>query len=116
MLTSDLEDEVFRELAAQCKAHGSEAIAVNGMPDHVHILIRVSPSATIAGLVRAMKSSTSNRLGKEFRWQGGYGVRSVDPARVPDVITSIREQKDHHRRGEILGDLEERPVHGEASE
>lgn len=34
----------------------------------------------------------------KFYWQDGYGVFSVNPTQVPDVVKYIDNQKKHHKK------------------
>ena len=86
---------------------------INGMPDHVHILMGLHPSVSIANLAMEVKKSTSrfinmNRLSRlKFDWQEGYGAFSYSRDAVGNVYNCIAKQKEHHKkrsfREEYLG-------------
>ena len=79
-------------------------LAINGMPDHIHILIGMKPSCSLSDLVREIKKS-SNEFIKEkkfvkgkFQWQEGYGAFSYSHSNLDNVIKYIMTQKEHHKK------------------
>ena len=98
------EDDLQRYITGIVRNKGQRLIAINGMPDHVHILIGMRPNCRISDLVRDIKTSTnsfvnSNRyvIGK-FEWQTGYGVFTYHNLMMNTLIDYIRNQKTHHRQ------------------
>lgn len=79
-------------------------LAINGMPDHIHLLIGMKPSCCLSDLVREIKKSstefiTENKLCKfKFNWQEGYGAFSYSHSQLDDVIGYIMNQKEHHKK------------------
>lgn len=79
------------------------AIAVNGMADHVHLLIVYPPERSISEMVRLIKSNSSkwvhdeNPTMRAFAWQSGYSAFSVSESGINAVRKYIAEQADHHR-------------------
>lgn len=77
-------------------------LAINGMSDHIHILIGMKPSCRISDLVREIKKSSTifikenNLCNKNFNWQGGYGAFSCSQSSLKNIINYIRNQKEHH--------------------
>ncbi|MDE5750216.1 MAG: transposase [Duncaniella sp.] len=103
--------------AAICKiveAHGkgSRVVTIGGISDHIHILIGLSTTITIADLVREIKSRSSrwineNRLVQgHFEWQSGYGAFSYSQSARPQVINYIQNQEEHHRHKTFREELE----------
>ena len=88
----------------KCNSAGT---VIGGIEDHVHILLRLSRTWTIASVVEAVKTSTSKWIktkGPEFRefaWQAGYGAFSVSRSKVEGVAGYIRDQKEHHKKSTI---------------
>jgi REP element-mobilizing transposase RayT len=77
-------------------------LAINFMPDHVHILIWYNPSQSIPDLLRDIKACTSKFINEnkwtvgKFRWQEGYGAFSHCPSSIDDVKRYINDQEKHH--------------------
>jgi hypothetical protein len=74
----------------------------NGMADHVHLLVSLPPTVSVADAVRVIKANSSKWLHQKrhasFAWQNGYGAFSVSSSAAPEVIEYIRRQEEHHRR------------------
>jgi len=81
-----------------------ELIAIGGMEDHIHLLVRMRSAGDIAPIVRYVKSVSSkfvsmNRKGDVlFAWQRKYGVFSVSASHVSRVRHYICHQEEHHER------------------
>jgi len=79
-------------------------LAVNGMPDHVHLLVRYRADLSHSEMLQQIKGRSSKwinetfpRLGR-FAWQEGYGGLTVSKSVVPEVEAYIARQKEHHKR------------------
>jgi REP element-mobilizing transposase RayT len=78
-----------------------KALAIGGVPDHLHLLIALPPSRNLAKVMCDLKANSSkwmNETGVPFAWQEGYGAFSVSPSRVADVQRYIRSQAEHHTK------------------
>ena len=79
-------------------------LAINYMPDHVHIFIGYKPAQALPDLLRDIKSSTSGFikdkkwLNGRFEWQEGYGAFSYSQSQIDNVIKYINNQEVHHAR------------------
>jgi len=77
---------------------------VNGVEDHVHLLVGLHPKFAIADVVKNLKGIShhwirKNNLSEEyFHWQDGYAAISVSPDRVSVVRGYIRRQEQHHKK------------------
>ena len=102
------EKELFRYITGTVQQLGHKIIVINGMPDHIHILIDMEPSMPIAELVREVKRSSTDMIRKNgytrvpFNWQKGYGAFSCGREDLPHVINYIERQKEHHRNRSFL--------------
>ena len=96
------EEELYRYLGGVCKNLECVPIVVGGHADHVHILCLLSKNISLAHLIKELKASSSKWFKSKddmlhnFYWQNGYGVFSVDAARVDTVNSYISNQKRHH--------------------
>lgn len=92
---------------------GCTVIAVGGMPDHVHVLLRVPAKHSPATVANQLKGASSRMIAtafagcQHFAWQEGYGVFSLCRNHVEPVIQYIRRQKQHHSSGNVWATLEE---------
>jgi putative transposase len=86
--------ESFREL------HGHPLI-INGIDDHVHVLLKLPPTISVADAIRVIKTNSSkwaHERRKKFGWQAGYSAFSVSESSVDAVRTYIERQEEHHRK------------------
>lgn len=97
-------DEMFRMLAHHVKESNFVSASVGGHVDHVHLLVGLSRTITIAKLVETVKTETSKWAKTAtggtslFTWQAGYGVFSVSHSKRDEVDRYIRDQAEHHAK------------------
>jgi len=112
LLTPDVEDVVYAAVHAKCRELKCEPLAMGGISDHVHLLVRFPTTISVADLVKGVKGSSSHLQAQHiardtyFKWQGGYGAFTVSPDGVPGVKTYITNQKRHHAEGNLWPDWE----------
>ena len=106
MIRADREEELYRCIVSEARKAGAEVLAINGMPDHVHVLLLFPTTIGIGMLVKQMKgvsSSLARSLYPQefFQWAEGYGVFSVSRNHWNQVADYIRNQKPHHASGKL---------------
>lgn len=74
----------------------SLVLAQGILTDHVHVLIRCAPDATVSAFVREAKSESSRRVGKSLRWQRGYHADSISKSHLLPVRQYIAAQFKRH--------------------
>jgi putative transposase len=95
-------DEVFKYMAGIIIDKHQKPIIINGITDHVHLLIGLQPSMRLSDLMRDIKSSTTNFINEKrfvkgvFCWQEGYGVFSYSRSQLDKVYQYILNQEEHH--------------------
>jgi REP element-mobilizing transposase RayT len=104
LIDSSFEEDLYKYISGIVKNKGQKLLAINGMPDHIHILLGIKPSCCLSDLVREIKKS-SNEFIKEkgycryrFNWQEGYGAFSYGHSQLDYVIKYIQNQKQHHKK------------------
>lgn len=104
MQNQQFREEMFRMLSHHIKESNCVSASVGGHVDHVHLLVGLSRTITVAKLVENVKTETSkwakkNERGSSFfRWQQGYGAFSVSHSNRNSVDQYIRDQDEHHAR------------------
>jgi len=99
-----LRKEMFQMLAHHVKECKCVSASVGGYTDHVHLLIGLSRTITIAKLLENIKIETSKWIKTKspdtsnFSWQAGYGAFSVSHSNRDEVDRYIRRQSEHHAR------------------
>ena len=103
-LSSDLRDRLWPYLGGIAKENRMKALAIGGAADHVHILISLPATLSVAKAIQLLKGNSSKWIRetfpkmRSFAWQEGYGAFSVGISGVDATVTYIREQSEHHRR------------------
>jgi len=98
------EEALHKYITGIVQQRGHKMLAINGMPDHVHIFMGYEPTESLSDLIREIKKSSSewiksNRLcSMKFAWQSGYGAFSHSRSQVDAVVKYVRNQKEHHRK------------------
>jgi REP element-mobilizing transposase RayT len=99
-------------LASIAQRHGCQIVAINGMPDHVHLLLTLPATVNLSYLVQQLKGVSSHfandQLGFDgaFKWRGSYAAFSVSRWDVDKVATYIKNQKEHHSNATQIEQLE----------
>ena len=101
-LLPSFEQEVYKYISGIIKGKEQKPLAVNGMRDHIHILIGLRPVMRISDLVRDIKNNSTNFINdknwlkQKFSWQEGYGAFSYSQSNFGNVIDYIKNQKKKH--------------------
>jgi len=96
-------EELYRYITPIVQAPGHKLLQINGMPDHIHILFGMRPTQALSDLVQHVKQDSSKWInekglvGGRFSWQEGFGAFSYSNRDVPNVISYIQNQEEHHR-------------------
>jgi REP element-mobilizing transposase RayT len=102
-ISPELEERLHPFLGGIAKDMHCTPIAINGMAEHVHILLRFPSKIAISDLLSNLKSRSSKWIHQtfrhlgEFNWQEGYGGFTVSKPSVDAIEQYIRSQKEHHR-------------------
>ncbi len=98
------EENLFKYITGIIQNKGQKVLAINGMPDHIHIFFGMKPTCCISDLVREIKKASNefiktNNFSKfAFQWQEGYGAFSYNYSQMQQVVNYILNQKEHHRK------------------
>ncbi|OXA75828.1 REP element-mobilizing transposase RayT [Flavobacterium aquidurense] len=103
LISENWKEEVYKYITGITTNKGQKLIAINGMPDHIHILIGLKPDKSISDLVREIKSNSSKFINDKkwingkFEWQNGFGAFSYSHSQISNVINYIQRQEEHHQ-------------------
>ncbi len=101
-MTAAIERVVYRCIGSEAHRLGCTVLAIGGMPDHVHLCLKLPARLAVSHLMNQVKGVSSrfvhDRLSADlpFQWQEGYAAFSVGPNQVKAVTTYIENQKQHH--------------------
>jgi REP element-mobilizing transposase RayT len=113
LIDSAWEAELFKYITGIVQNHKHKMIAINGMPDHLHIFVGLHPTQSISNLMQIVKGESSEWINKKgyvkgkFQWQEGYGAFSYGHSQVNQVYNYVMNQKEHHKRGSFLDEYKE---------
>ncbi len=122
LLVGEVEQRVHRAIGAKCDELGVDLVALGGVEDHLHILIRLPASISLAEIIGQVKGASAHLVthevapGEFFKWQGGYGAFSVSARNLQQACNYINNQREHHRIGTIYRALEPVDKHGISEE
>ncbi len=117
LILTSWKDELYKYITGIIQNNNHKLLAINGMPDHIHILFGFRPIQSLSDLMQDIKGSSSKWINEKrfirgkFSWQEGYGAFSYSKAEIPKIIQYINHQQEHHKRTtfieEYLGLLKE---------
>jgi REP element-mobilizing transposase RayT len=99
----EFEERIWRYLGGVAREHKMTALQVGGLEDHIHMAIQAPPTLAPAKIAQLVKGASSSWIHEtfpalaDFAWQDGYGAFTVSKSNVPQVITYVQYQRDHHR-------------------
>ena len=94
--------ELHRYIVGIIANRKQKVIQINSMPDHIHILVGITPDIAISDLVRDFKTSATRFINQKrwipgkFMWQEGFGAFSYSHSQLRDVAAYIQDQEKHH--------------------
>ena len=104
LIRNEIESEIYKYITGIIQNKEQKILQINGMPDHIHILITLKPNCSLSDLVRDIKSNSSKFINEKklflgkFQWQVGFGAFSYSHSQIDDVINYIKNQKEHHKK------------------
>ena len=104
LIHASFKEELYKYISGIIKENNHKLLAINGLPDHLHIFIGMRPSQSISDLLQDIKGSSSKWINEKkflkvkFEWQEGYGAFSYSKSHVNNVINYIQNQENHHKK------------------
>ena len=104
LINKEWKAELYQYITGIIKNNDHKLLAINGVSDHIHILIGIRPAQSISDLMKNIKQDSSkwinsNKLSKShFQWQEGYGAFSYSKSQLSTVIRYIENQEARHKK------------------
>src|SRR5207249_8117903 len=104
LITSALRERLWPFLGGIARQNKMKAIEIGGVEDHVHILLSLPATVSIAKALQLIKGGSSKWVHETFAehrlfgWQEKYGAFSVSVSQLDKIIEYIKNQPRHHRR------------------
>lgn len=106
-------DELYKYITGIVQKNKHKLLAINGMPDHVHILFGFRPTQSLSDLMQDVKGDSSKWINQrkfirgKFSWQEGYGGFSYSKSQLPYLISYIHNQEEHHKKKTFIEEYKE---------
>jgi len=103
LIRSGMRDELYAYIGGIIRGERGTLLEIGGMPDHIHLLVRLKADVSVADMLRRIKSHSSKWANERpernmrFQWQTGYSAFTVSESQAATVRRYIREQEPHHR-------------------
>ncbi len=100
--------ELYKYFTSIIQNASHKLIIVNGMPDHVHVVIGMRPIQSLSELMKHLKGDSSKWINEKgfvkghFQWQEGYGAFSYSRSQLPSLIRYVENQEVHHQKKTFL--------------
>jgi putative transposase len=114
LLTPGINERLWPYLGGIARENDMKALAIGGVPDHVHLLLNLAATLSVSKAMQLLKGNSSKWLRDtfpglrqhDFAWQEGFGSFSIGVSGVKDTIHYIQAQEEHHRKKSFREELE----------
>ncbi|HEY4325620.1 MAG TPA: IS200/IS605 family transposase [Mucilaginibacter sp.] len=113
LIQPDWKDQLQKYITGIVQNHGHKMLAINNMPDHLHMFFGFRPDQSLSELMRMVKGESSEWINLQrftpttFRWQEGYGAFSYSRSHVKKAVNYVLNQEEHHRKKTFLEEYKE---------
>lgn len=104
LISTELRARLWPFLGGIARQNQMKALEIGGMPDHVHILLSLPSTLSIAKALQLIKGGSSKWVHETFpehrffRWQVKYGAFAVSVSQIDNIVQYIKDQEVHHRK------------------
>ncbi len=99
-ISQQYEERFYEYIGGVVRGLNGVCIEIGGMPDHVHIIVRLKPTLNVSKFLEQLKPAITNWartvIDPKFEWQTGYGAFTVGESQLPTVRRYVQNQKQHH--------------------
>ena len=113
LISEDIKPRIYAAIAEKFREFKCVPLAIGGISDHVHLLVRLYTTVAVANLVKEVKGSSSPLVTHEitpnefFKWQGAYGAFTIRKSEVSRVMAYIQNQEQHHAENKVQPEFEQ---------
>ena len=104
LISGSWREKLYKYICGIVNNNQQKVYAINGVQDHIHILLSVKPNILLSDLIRDIKANSTRWINENkfvkgiFHWQEGFGAFSVSQSMVDKTIKYINEQENHHAK------------------
>jgi putative transposase len=112
LILAEIESELHTCIRRKCEALRVLVLALNSMPDHVHLVCSLPTHLAVAEFVEAIKGASAHfinhrpGLSAHLYWQCGYGVLTFSKRDLPRVVRYVQQQQAHHKSRQLSAAME----------
>ena len=102
-IDAELQSRLWPYMGGIAREHGVKALAVGGVEDHVHLLLSLPSTMSIAKAMQLVKGGSSKWIHdsfpdhRDFAWQGRLRRLQHRRLAIEDTKRYIANQAEHHR-------------------
>jgi REP element-mobilizing transposase RayT len=104
LITPRLREDLYPYVGGIIRGQDGALEAIGGIPDHIHLVVRLKPDISVSEIVRLIKANSSKWVNEQpgcagrFGWQSGYGAFSVSLSQLAAACEYVKTQEEHHRK------------------
>ncbi|MCJ7552398.1 MAG: IS200/IS605 family transposase [Ignavibacteriaceae bacterium] len=108
IIEMDWKNELYKYITGIVQKQKHKLLIINGVEDHLHLLIGYRPHQSLSDLLQDIKGSSSKWINEKkylkskFAWQEGYGAFSYSHSHLSRVINYIKNQDKHHKKNTFM--------------
>ncbi|HOG20398.1 MAG TPA: transposase [Salinivirgaceae bacterium] len=98
-------EDLYRYAWGYVKSKNSFLYRINGMPDHIHLLVGIHSTVALADFVRGLKTSTNKwlKINREkypnfISWGEKYAAFTIRYQEKETTIEYIKNQREQHKK------------------
>lgn len=103
VLVKDRREALYKYIRGIIKNNKCHLYRLNGVEDHLHMVIHLHPTVALSTLVKDIKIASaiyckSQNLFPDFTgWQAGYGAFTYSFKEKDKLIEYVKNQEEHHK-------------------
>ena len=111
-VTEPIERELYRYIEGRCRPMKVFVYALNGMADHVHLVVSLPTSLSVADFMETIKGASAHFVNHLptyegcLYWQSGYGLLTFTKDDLPRIVRYVERQKVRHASGNLSAKME----------
>jgi putative transposase len=113
LITEEIKPRIYATIAEKCREMKCVSLAIGGISDHVHLLVRLYTTVAVADLAKEVKGSSSHLVTHEitpgvfFKWQDAYGAFTIRKSEVSNLTAYIQNQEQNHLENKLQPEFEQ---------
>lgn len=111
LITPELQPRLYSYIGGIARKHKMKLMATGGIEDHIHLLVSLPSTLSIAQALQLIKGGSSKWVHdtfaehRQFEWQEGYGAFSIGISDVERTIDYINNQAEHHKKQDFKSEF-----------